>query len=445
MTAEPRAIRTAAETAIAGHFAAALPGLPGGRRTKAAREAAFDVYQRLGLPHRRVEEWKYTDLRALMRTAEPPAPGPSEDTARRALAAAPDAYAGLDRYRLVFVDGRLAAALSDLAALAAAGVEVASLAAGLAADAPSAVAMLAAPRLAAGDVMVALNAAFAADGAIVRLRAGALLARPIELVHVATAGSVAARHRIEVGDGATLRLMETHHGIAGAACQVNVVTTVAVGANATVGYARLQSEGAGTIHVGTGVFDLGAGAALDHLTVTAGAAVSRSQVFLTTGGERTRAGLWGATMIGGRQHADATLVIDHALPGAATRVLYKSVVDGESEGVFQGKVIVERDAQKTDAKMTSRSLLLSERAEFAAKPELEIYADDVQCGHGATSGQIDPSELFYLMARGIPRHEAERLLVEAFLGEAVEAPGDGAVAAPLRAFVGRWLARRGAA
>jgi Fe-S cluster assembly protein SufD len=148
-------------------------------------------------------------------------------------------------------------------------------------------------------------------------------------------------------------------------------------------------------------------------------------------------------MIGQRQHADATLVIDHATGGATTRVLYKSAIDGEAEGVFQGKVIVERDAQKTDAKMTSRALLLSETAQFSAKPELEIYADDVQCGHGATSGQIDPNELFYLMARGVPRHEAERLLVEAFLDDAIDRLGDGALAVPLKAMVSDWLARRG--
>ncbi len=113
-------------------------------------------------------------------------------------------------------------------------------------------------------------------------------------------------------------------------------------------------------------------------------------------------------MIGGRQHADATLVIDHALPGANTRVLFKSAVDGEARGVFQGKIVVEPDAQKTDAKMMSQALLLSDTAQFAAKPELEIFADDVQCGHGATAGQIDDEQLFYLMARGVPRAEAER-------------------------------------
>jgi Fe-S cluster assembly protein SufD len=212
---------------------------------------------------------------------------------------------------------------------------------------------------------------------------------------------------------------------------------------ATVGYTRVQADAPDSVHIGTTMLGQAQGAQLDHLAVTAGASVSRSQIYLNTGGEQTRTGLWGVTMIGGRQHADATLVIDHATPGAGTRVLYKSAIDGESEGVFQGKVIVERDAQKTDAKMTSRALLLSENAQFSAKPELEIYADDVQCGHGATSGQIDPNELFYLMARGVPRHEAERLLVEAFLDDAIDRMGDGTLAVPLKALVSDWLGRRG--
>jgi Fe-S cluster assembly protein SufD len=267
--------------------------------------------------------------------------------------------------------------------------------------------------------------------------------KPIEVVHVSTGGAIAARHSLELGPGATARIIETHRGTAGAAYQANIVLGGQIKEGATVAYAKVQADTLDAQHIGTTMLSLAPGGQLDHLAVTTGAAVSRSQVYLHTGGENTRAGLWGATMIGGRQHADATLVIEHATGGAATRVLYKGAIDGESEGVFQGKVIVARDAQKTDAKMTSRALLLSENAQFAAKPELEIYADDVQCGHGATSGQIDPNELFYLMARGVPRHEAERLLVEAFLDDAVDRLGDGAIATPLKALASDWLAKRG--
>jgi Fe-S cluster assembly protein SufD len=190
---------------------------------------------------------------------------------------------------------------------------------------------------------------------------------------------------------------------------------------------------------------IGDGAAVDHLTLTTGAAVSRSQLFVGTGGARTRLGIYGAEMLGGKQHGDMTLLIDHALPGANTRVLVKSAIDGEAHGVFQGKIVVQPDAQKTDARMMAKALLLSDTAEFASKPELEIFADDVQCGHGATSGRIDAEQLFYLMARGVSRAEAEWLLIEAFIDDAIDALGDDVIGAALKRTVTAWLERRGGA
>jgi Fe-S cluster assembly protein SufD len=441
MTAEVRTVRTAAEQAIVEHYEQALPSLPGGMKTRARREAAFAAFRKHGLPHRRIEEWKYTDLRALVRKALPPAERPSDEAAARAVMDTVDPLRGLDRYRLVIVDGFFIEAISDVDPLTAVGIEVASLATLLDADQDE---LLSASALAATDLALALNTAFATDGVAIRVRAGTLLDRPIELVHVATGGAIAVRHALEVGEGATVRLLESHRGASTAPYQTNVVTGGVIGRGATLAWARVQSEAPDAIHLSTAMLALAPAAQLDHLAVTTGAAVSRAQLYLSTGGEKTRAGLWGATMIGGRQHADATLVIEHATGGATTRVLYKSAIDGEAEGVFQGKVVVARDAQKTDAKMTSRALLLSETAQFAAKPELEIYADDVQCGHGATSGQIDPNELFYLMARGVPRREAERLLVEAFIDDAIDRLGDGAIGTPLKSLVSEWLTRRGA-
>jgi Fe-S cluster assembly protein SufD len=445
MTAEVRTVRTAAEQAIVEHFEKVLPSLPGGPRVRAVREAAFAGFRKSGLPHRRIEEWKYTDLRALVRKALPPAERPTRLAADQALVDTTDPLRGLDRYRLVLVDGFFFPGLSDLDALEEAGVEVASLAALLADDDEVAEGMFTLSPLANNDVSLALNTAFATDGVAIRVPDGAVVDKPIEIVHVSTGAAIAARHALEVGAGATVRVVESHRGSLSSGYQTNIALGGTIAAGATVGYAKVQADAPDAIHLGTAMLSLSAAAQLDHLAVAAGAAVSRSQVYLLTGGERTRAGLWGVTMIGARQHADATLVIEHATGGAATRVLYKSAIDGEAEGVFQGKLVVARDAQKTDAKMTSRALLLSESAQFAAKPELEIYADDVQCGHGATSGQIDPNELFYLMARGVPRHEAERLLVEAFLDDGIDRQGDGGLAPPLRALVGAWLAKRGGA
>jgi Fe-S cluster assembly protein SufD len=251
------------------------------------------------------------------------------------------------------------------------------------------------------------------------------------------------RNSIRIGAGASLKIVETYGSPEGVAHQVNAVTRIDVAKGATVGYARLQAEGDQTQHLGTTLLTLAAETGFDHLTVTAGARLSRSQMFIATGGNHTRLGISGAGMIGGRQHADTTLLIDHALPGANTRVLVKNAIDDEAEGVFQGKIIVEPDAQKTDAKMMSKALLLSDASQFAAKPELEIFADDVQCGHGATSGRIDDEQLFYLMARAIPRAEAERLLIEAFLDEPIDALGDEAIGAALKRTVSTWLNARG--
>jgi Fe-S cluster assembly protein SufD len=446
MTAQPRNIRTEAEQTLLDSFARSRDRLPGGDLVHARRQAAIDLFADRGLPHRRVEEWKYTDLRALMRKAAPPASRPSGADAARAVKVLADPLAGVDRFRLVLVDGFFFDALSDRDALLAAGIEVAPLAELLAADGQMAAELLTPADSAAGDVAVALNAAFANDGVVIFVPAGAALGKPLEIAHVSTEGAAAAivsRNRITIGADASVKIIETYRGPSGQAYQVNAMSDVAIGTKAHVAWSRLQLDGDQALHVGSSTISQAPGSNIDHLTVTAGAAVSRSQVFLTTGGEHTRAAFYGAGMIGGRQHADVSLAIDHALPGTNTRVLFKNAIDGQAEGVFQGKFMVRRDAQKTDANMMSQALLLSDDAQFVAKPELEIFADDVRCGHGATSGRIDDEMLFYLMARGVPRADAEQLLIEAFLDDAIDGIGDAAIGGAFKGVVSDWLERRG--
>jgi Fe-S cluster assembly protein SufD len=445
VTAEPRAIRTEAEQTLAQHFEDVLPHLPGGERVRALRAAAFDTFRRAGLPHRRVEEYKYTDLRALMKRAASPARRPTEGAAAKALHALVDPLGALPRYRLVLVDGHYFDALSDRAALETAGARIVASRVALDADGETAATLLATPEPAASDVVLALNVAFAADGIEVAIHDGVTLDKPLEILHLSTGTEPVAstvRNSVRIGADASVQVIETYLGVAGVAHQVNAVTRIAAHRNATVAWTRLQAEGDATLHLGSTILSLADAARFDHLTVSAGAAVSRSQMFVTTGGANTRLGIFGAGMIGGRQHADTTLLIDHALGGAYTRVLAKNAVDGEAHGVFQGKIIVEPDAQKTDAKMMAKALLLSETGEFDSKPELEIFADDVQCGHGATSGRIDDTQLFYLMARGVERAVAERLLIEAFLDDAIDALGDERIGEALKGVVTAWLNRR---
>jgi Fe-S cluster assembly protein SufD len=213
-------------------------------------------------------------------------------------------------------------------------------------------------------------------------------------------------------------LVESHLG--SGEHQVNTALELHVGEEAHVDHVKITGGGAGALHISTLMAAIGAHARFNEFLFTAGAAVVRNQLFVRFDGEGAIAGIRGASLLNGRQHADTTLVADHAVPACTSREMFKSVLDGEGRSVFQGKIIVRPHAQKTDAKMATHALLLSDTAEADNKPELEIFADDVQCGHGATSGELDEDLLFYLQARGIPAKEAEALLIQAFVGEAVE-------------------------
>jgi Fe-S cluster assembly protein SufD len=415
MNAEIRPIKTAAETALAVNFAAARRALPGAAAVAALREDAFRRFESDGLPHRRIEEWKYTDLRALMREARPLAGMPDAATK----ACAKDAIATIEARRIVFVDGAFAPELSDLAALEA-GLTVRSLAQALAAGDPHVTAHLG-KVVPTADIAVALNTAFMGDGAVIHVAAGAALARPIHLVFANSGGepaSVFIRSLVVIERGARAMLVESHLG--SGEHQVNTALELHVGEEAHVDHVKITGGGAGALHISTLMAAIGAHARFNEFLFTAGAAVVRNQLFVRFDGEGAIAGIRGASLLNGRQHADTTLVADHAVPACTSREMFKSVLDGEGRSVFQGKIIVRPHAQKTDAKMATHALLLSDTAEADNKPELEIFADDVQCGHGATSGELDEDLLFYLQARGIPAKEAEALLIQAFVGEAVE-------------------------
>jgi Fe-S cluster assembly protein SufD len=443
MNAEVRPIKTAAETALAQSFAAVKRALPGAGAVDALREDAFRRFETEGLPHRRVEEWKYTDLRALMRDAKPLAGVP--DAAAKARAK--DALAMLDAIearRIVFVDGALVPELSDLSGLEA-GLTVSSMAQVLAADDRDLLAHLG-RIVPTDDVAVALNTAFMGDGAVIQVAPGAALAQPIHLVFVNAGGapsSVFARSLVVIGKGARAMLVESHVGSTASDTQVNTVLELKVGDEAHVDHIKITGTGAGALHVSTLMAAIGAHARFNAFLFTTGGAVVRNQAFVRFDGEGTIAGIRGASLLKGRQHADTTLLADHATADCTSREVFKSVLDEEGRSVFQGKIIVRPHAQKTDAKMATHALLLSETAEADNKPELEIFADDVQCGHGATSGALDEDLLFYLKARGIPAKEAQALLIQAFVGEAVEGIEHAGLRDALMDHVVAWLEARG--
>jgi len=439
--ADVKVIKTAAETALAHAFTQARERLPGGAAIAEQRASAFDVFVREGLPHRRIEDWKYTDLRALMREAKPLA-GPPDAAAIAGAKTAGKLLGDVECRRLVFVDGAFVPELSDIAALEA-GLTIGSLADALADNDPVLGEKLG--KLApAGDVAVALNTALMGDGAVIRIGVGATIERPLHLIFVASETPAAsfARSLVVVDKGARVMLIESHEGPAGSDYQVNAALELFVGDEAHVDHVKIIGEGMAALHVSTLAAAIGAKARFNTFTFTAGGAVVRNQLFLNFDGEDTVAGIRGATLINGRQHADTTLVANHIARGCQSRELFKAVLDDEAHSVFQGRIIVRRHAQQTDAKMMTRALLLSERAEADNKPELEIFADDVQCGHGATAGALDEELKFYLMARGIPAAEAEALLIQAFLGEAVEGIEHAGVREALMEQVAAWLKAR---
>jgi Fe-S cluster assembly protein SufD len=217
---------------------------------------------------------------------------------------------------------------------------------------------------------------------------------------------------------------------------------VFVGDEAHVNHVKVIGDGADALHISTLAAAIGARARFNTFSFVSGGAIVRNQLFLKFDGEGTVANIGGATLLKGRQHADTTLVANHGARGCQSREVFKSVLDDEAHGVFQGRIVVQPGAQQTDAKMMTRALLLSEQAEADSKPELEIFADDVQCGHGATAGAIDEQLKFYLMARGIPAAEAEALLIQAFLGEAIESIEHAGMRETLNERVATWLRNR---
>jgi len=422
-------------------FAHALERLPGTGKVADVRQEAFATFERLGLPHRRVEEYKYTDLRALMREVLPLAAAPDAKAIARAKAAAAN-VAVEGAATLVLVDGVFAAELSDTAGLES-GVGVRTLRDALANTENEARADLLLSLTT--DAMIALNAALATDGVVITVAAGAQLARPLQIIHVATASKASAVSRsfLQLGDGARATLVESVVAADGAAgYQISDAMVISVGDEAQLSHTRLMRDADDAVNVTSHITKVGAKSKLNLFNMTSGGAISRLQGFITLAGEDSELNINGVNLLRDRQHGDLTLVVDHAVPGCTSRENFRAVLDDRAHSVFQGRIIVRPQAQKTDGKMMTRALLLSDEAEADNKPELEIFADDVSCGHGATSGALDDSLLFYLRARGLPEKQAQALLIQAFVGEAIEAIEDEALRERVIATAQAWLEAR---
>lgn len=435
--------KTEAGHALSDAFAFERERLPGAGKVADLRQQAFEAYERVGLPHRRVEDWKYTDLRVLMREVLPPAAAPDAAALKQAEAAlAGHAMAGATR--LVLVDGVYSPELSDVAGLDA-GVRVQAVRDVLEEVGNGGRADLLNINV-SDNAMISLNAAMVTDGVLITVAEQAVAGKPIQIVHVATRSAAAAYTRsfLKVGKGARATLVENFLSANGAkSYQVNDAVIIWIGERAELEHVRLMVDAPDAANISTAVFTIGAHARLNTFNMTSGGSVSRYQGYITFAGEGSRVETNGVNLLNGRQHADTTLFLDHAVPNCASREIFRAVVDDRGHSVFQGRIVVRPNAQKTDARMMTRALLLSDEAEADNKPELEIFADDVTCGHGATSGALDESLLFYLRARGLSEKEAQALLIQAFVGEAIESIANDALREVAISTAQRWLEARG--
>jgi len=425
---------------LAAAYEAAAGSLPGADRpdVTARRRAALEAFRRHGLPSQRLESWKFTGLTALERQAWTlPANDGAVDAQRLAAAALADG-AG---WRLVFVNGCFDAAASRLRGLPA-GVRLLPLA--------QAGGELGAALAAAGDSRAAslgeLNAALASDGVFLDIADGVALDRPVEIVAFGAPALVNLRHAIRLGSNARAQILESYRdGPAAGTGWTNVFSRIAVGAGAQLDHIRVRAEGAATYHAALGTVTVAAGARYAHVSVQAGGAVARHELQVETVGERAEIDVQGLVLARGASHIDHTLYLHHALPHCRSNQLFKHVVDERGHAVFQGGIRVAPYAQKTDAQQLSRTLLLADRAQIDTKPELEILADDVKCSHGASIGDLDAQQLFYMQARGIGSDEARRLLLAGFAEEIVAAVPEGVLRDHVEAVVAGWLAQTGGA
>lgn len=386
----------------------------------ALRAAALERANALSVPTTRDEEWRFTDLTPLTKLQVRPA------SAATALTAAdiaghvlPEAAA-----RLVFVDGILAPQLGQAGQLPA-GVTVLPLAEALkshAALVEQYLGKMAGVKPAGDGLFTALNTAFLNQGVFIHLAKGAALKAPLHLLFVAAGQDVAAHPRVLVvaesgAEGCVIEDYVAHGEVAGL---TNAVTEIAVAPNASLRHIKLQRESQKAFHIGNCAVTLGKDARFASQAVTLGARLSRNNLAILQQGEGIEVAIDGLALIGGRQLADTHTLIDHLKPHGRCEQVHKTIVSGGAHAVFNGKVFVREGAQLTDSSQQSRNLLLSDKARVDTKPQLEIFADDVKCAHGAAVGQLDPEHLFYLKSRGLSKRAARNLLTYAFGAEIID-------------------------
>ena len=411
---------TAAETALVDAYTAQIGELPGEGAVLSARDTLLANLRQQGLPTRRVESWHYTDLRALLRAVpaydptafaqrvDPLVPGSSALAVLNGKADTKNLPAGINvrSYAESLIDGVAAADLVERDA---------------------------------DDAVGRINGSFVRDGFEIEVPEGTELEQPIEFQLVQSAGQSHSRFPVTFGANSKATIIERHLSVNDAASLVTVVSDLILDEGAEITWIILQQQGANDSHLAQVNFDLGTNAKLRLFIINAGGKLVRQEVHGVTTGEGADFKLRGINLLGGDTHTDVTFTLGHDVPNTTSTEILRNVLFDRAKGVFQGQIRVAPDAQKTDAKMACNTLLLSDDADFSAKPELEIFADDVQCGHGATVIDINPTHLYYLRARGIPENKARAMLVNAFVDEIVEELEDEGLIETLETIIAAWL------
>jgi Fe-S cluster assembly protein SufD len=377
--------------------------------TARGASAEAERFSGSGLPTRRVESYHYTDLKTLLR-AVPELADPATSEAR--VLDVPGAY------RLSIVNGKVGEGAAAPAGIRIGKVEGSGL-------------------TTRDDVLVRLNQALAMESLDLNIQGEAGIVEIDRRIEGPAAHAVSSA-TIYVADGATVTILETYSGSDDAHVG-NHATYLSLGKDTKVTHVTVDLSSRKATHFATNEYHLSDGAQLRTLIIHAGSALSRTQLFPRYGGKGAHADLTGLNLVADGQHADITMDASHAVPHTSSKPLFKSIARGRSTAVVQGRLVVQRDAQKTDAKLMSQGLMLSDEASILSKPELEIYADDVVCGHGSTCGRLDEDALFYLMSRGVPKADAETMLTRAFLAELLDPIEHEGLNAALTGVVEGWL------
>lgn len=386
------------------------------------RRSAFAEFLATGFPTTKDEEWRFTNVSPIARTAFQPVLK-YDPNGVTALQVAELSFDDLTCSRMVFVDGQYAKEFSSIHALPA-GVVVTSLAAAIKSHRDSLERHFIRQALSPSNPFLALNTAFLQDGAFISVPEGVVLEEPVHLMFISTRRAdpfaVHPRNVIVLGNRSRAALVETYGSSADATYLMNTATEIRLGQGAVLEHDKLQQESEQAFHAATVHVRQDRGSSYTSNVINLGGSIVRNTITAELAGEQAMAVLNGLSLGTGTQLIDNHTAIDHAMPHCESHELYKSILAGKSHGVFNGKIFVRKDAQKTNAKQTNQTLLLSDDALIDTKPQLEIFADDVKCTHGATVGQLDDEQVFYLRSRGIAEEQARDILTFAFARDVVQ-------------------------